>query len=214
MVTHADSRRFGGDDNYEYSPLRIIIAKQNGEILDRVAGVAAAFQRDTWVQVNVEPGDYLVYVEVCWTTDQTDQYGFSVYSESPVKVSDATFKERNFLEKVFNLKLAQKFGTKRSIAPNIDFYEVLLDGENPDTGKFYEGIYFDLIHNATPDRILDIEVLHKSFDNIILYGQFKGHDSYKYTIKNGEMKGAIKLKVDLTESVDAPISIKKAIRNL
>ena len=213
MVTHADSRRFGGDD-YEYSPVRIIIAKQNGESLDRVAGLSASFQRDHWVQLNVEPGDYLVYVEVGWITDQTDQYGFSVYSESPVKVSDATFKERNFLDRVFNLKLAQKFGTKRSIAPNIDFYEVLLDGENPDTGKFYEGIYFDLIHNATPDRILDIEVLHKSFDNIILYGQFKGHDSYKYTIKNGEMKGAIKLKVDLTESVDAPISIKKAIRNL
>ena len=212
MVTHADSRRFGGDDNYEYSPLRIIVAKQTGDNLDRVTGIAAAFQRDTWVDITAEPGDYLVYVEIGWTTDETDQFGFSVYSESPVKVSDVTFKESTFLERVYNLKLAKSVGQKRSIAAGIDFYEVLLDGENPETGKFYEGVYVDVIQNATKDSILDIEVLHKSFDNITLIGQFKGHDSYKYTIKCGEVKVAVKLKVDLTESVDAPISIKKTIR--
>lgn len=212
MVTHADSRRFGGDDNYEYSPLRIIVAKQVGDTLERITGTAAAFQRDTWIEVDLTPGDYLVYVEICWTTDQTDQFGFSVYSASPVKVSDATFKEQNFLDKVFNLKLAQEIGTKRSIAPSIDFYEVLLDGENPETGKFYEGVYFDMIHNGSKDSTLEIEVLHKSFDNITLNGPFKGQDSYKYSVKKGESKGMVKLKVDLTESVDAPISIKKTIK--
>ncbi|OMJ74153.1 hypothetical protein SteCoe_26972 [Stentor coeruleus] len=212
MVTHADSRRFGGDDNYEYSPLRIVVAKVVGNELERVAGIASAFQRDTWIQCNLPAGDYLVYVEIAWVTDQTDQYGFSVYSSSAITLSDATFKESTFLERVYNVKLAQKMGTKRPIAAGMDFYEVLLDGENPETGKFFEGIYFDTIVNSTKDSVLEIEVLHKSFDNVELYGQFKGRDSYKYVIKPGENKGAVKIKVDLTESVDAPVSIRKNIK--
>ena len=59
MVTHADSRRFGGDDNYEYSPLRIIVAKQNGDGYERVTGIAAAFQRDTWVV-------FMLHLETIW----------------------------------------------------------------------------------------------------------------------------------------------------
>ena len=212
MVTHADSRRFGGDDNYEYSPLRIIVAKQNGNEYERVTGIASAFQRDTWLTINATPGDYLVYVQIAWRTEETDQYGFSVYSASPITLADATFKEGDFLDKVYNLKLAQKKGNKRNIAPGMDFYEVLLDGEDPDTGKFYEGIYFDMIVNSSKDQLLEIEVLHKSFENIELYGEFKGRDSYKLNIKPGKHQGAVKVKVDLTESVDAPVSIRKNLR--
>ena len=94
----------------------------------------------------------------------------------------------------------------------MDFYEVLLDGEDPDTGKFYEGIYFDMIVNSSKDQLLEIEVLHKSFENIELYGEFKGRDSYKLNIKPGKHQGAVKVKVDLTESVDAPVSIRKNLR--
>ena len=212
MVTHADSRRFGGDDNYEYSPVRVIVAKQTKDKLQRVEGLASAFQRDTFINLDLEAGDYLIYVQVCWTTDETDQFGFSVYSESSIKLSDTTFKETNFLDKVFNIELAKTFGNKRTIGPNIDFYEVQLDGENPETGKFYEGVYFDLISNASRDSILDIEVLHKSFENVELQGQFNGQDSYKLTLKPGESKGCVKLKIDLTDSVDAPISIRKTLR--
>jgi calpain-15 len=212
MVIHADSRRFGGDENYEYSPVRLIISKQVGNKLERVAGIATAFQRDTWIQTQLTPGDYLVYVEILWTTDQTDQYGFSVYSASSIKLSDVTFKETNYFEKLIDIKLAKSIGEKRPIAPNIDFYEVQLDGENEETGKFFEGVYFDIIHNNTKDNLLEIEVLHKSFDNISLYGQFKGRDSYKLTLKPGEVKGCVKIKEDLTESVEAPISIRKTLK--
>ena len=213
MVTHADSRRFvAGDEEFDYSPVRIVVAKQNGEELERITGIAAAFKRDIWVEATVPAGDYLIYVEVCWVTDQTDQYGFSIYSASPVSLSDATFKENTFMEKVYNLKLAQKMGVKRPIAPNIDFYEVQLDGENPETGEFYEGIYFDMIVNSTKDQLLEIEVLHKSFENVELYGILKGRDSYKYNLQPGENKGAVKIKVDLTDSVEAPVSIRKTIK--
>ena len=214
MVTHADNRRFGGEENYEYSPLRIVIARQNGNELERVTGIASAFQRDTWIQTDISAGEYLVYVEICWVTEETDQYGFSVYSESPVSITDETFKQSGFLEKVYNLKLAQDLGLKRSIDKGIDFYEVLLDGEDPETGKFYEGIYFDVINNSSRDSLLDIEVFHKCFENIKLHGKFEGRDSYKYSIKPGENKSTVKIKIDLTESVDAPVSIRKTIKRV
>lgn len=206
IVTHADSRKFD-DEDFDYSPLRAIVTKKEGNEYKRVVGFGNAFQRDSWVKVEVEPGEYYIYVEVLWTSSHTDQYGFTVYSASPITLSDDTFQQPQFLEKIFTISLAQSMGKSKDILSGIQYYEVLLDGENKKTGLFHEGIYFDtFINKGSSSQTL--QVIHKSFKNIEIFGKFKGSDSYKFTLAPGESFSVIKKKKDLTGSASAPVSLK------
>ena len=207
IVTHMDKRKFA-DEEYDYSPLRIVVGRVGEAGVDRVEGMATAFMRDSWLVINAEPGEYLVYVEVSWVFDYTDMFGFTVYSASPIDLSESTFQHEDFIEKVYSLQLALKQGKKKDLLNGIEYYELLLDDKNPSTNEFFEGVYLDAFINTTKEPFT-VQVIHKSFKNICLTGKFKDSDSYKFTLAPGGSFTMIKKKVDLTASAKAPISLKK-----
>ncbi|CAG9317183.1 unnamed protein product [Blepharisma stoltei] len=71
-------------------------------------------QRDIWAMNELEAGTYLVYIQMDWIQDLTEDYGFSVYSEYPIKLEDVTFQEQNFLYDVYTWNLA-----KQTVDPNL-----------------------------------------------------------------------------------------------
>lgn len=60
----------------------MIIAKKEGKKLVFTGGFANAFFRDIWKAYQVEAGEYLVFVQVDWQGDWTNEAGFSVYGGS------------------------------------------------------------------------------------------------------------------------------------
>lgn len=207
IVTHMDKRKFA-DEDFEYSPVRIIVGKVVDAGLRRVEGMATAYKRDSWLVINAEPGEYLVYVEVSWNCDYTDLFGFTVYSASPIELSESTFQHEDFIEQVYNLPLAVKQGKKKDLLSGIEYYELILDDTNPSTNEFFECILLDAFINTTKEPCT-VQVIHKSFKNICLTGKFKDSDSYKFTLAPGGSFTMIKKKVDLTGSAKAPVSLKK-----
>lgn len=217
ITTQTDSRRYAEDEGYEYSPVRIIVGKINqkkpgnkGARLKYISGLANAYQRDVWSMTELEAGTYLVYVEVDWLNDITDQYGFSVYSESPIKLEDVTFQEKNFLQDIYTYNLAKQDSQPKSIGDNITFWTSTHYGSSDD-GKFMEGFLFDVIRNKSRNTILELEIMHKSFDNMELLAPFEGADSYKVKLKPGEKTVIVKKQVSLIEETGLVISMRKKL---
>jgi calpain-15 len=206
-VTHEDFRKFDQED-LDYSPVRAVVCKKTPEGIQRVTGFGNAFARDTSLRLDVQAGEYLVYVEVMWNSNLTDRFGFSVYSNSPASLSDDSFQQVNFLENVFVAEIALKQGKKKEILPGILYYEIVFDDENKETGLFLEGIYLDAFVN-TASVEMNLQAVHKTFKNMEILGKFKGSDSYKFKLKPGEVFSVIKKKKDLTGSASAPVSLKK-----
>ena len=163
IVSLEDGRKFG-DAQYQYSPLRMIVARRSGEELMRVDGISASGLRDVWVQANAPDGEYLVFVEIGWITERTNTFGVSVYSAAAVTITEVTLQEKNFLDKLCSLKLAQELGTKKKISTDVDSYEVSLKSKNPDTGNFYEGICFTVTYNHATNTVVSTSLLPRSFD--------------------------------------------------
>mmetsp|Transcript_22702 Transcript_22702/g.22453 ORF Transcript_22702/g.22453 Transcript_22702/m.22453 type:complete len:593 (+) Transcript_22702:160-1938(+) len=217
ITTQMDSRRFAEEDGYEYSPVRIIAGKVNpkkpgnkGCKLQYISGLANAYQRDVWSVADLEAGTYLVYVEIDWLNELTDQYGFSVYSASPIKLEDVTFQEKNFLQDIYTYNLAKQDSQPRSIGDGISFYTSTHYGAKDD-GKFMEGFLFDCIRNKSRNTIIELEVIHKSFDNMELLAPFEGGDSYKVKLKPGEKAVVVKKQISLVEETSVVISMRKKI---
>lgn len=206
IVTHMDGRKFD-DEEFDYSPVRIVVGRVEGNQVKRVEAIATAFKRDSWLVINAEPGEYLVYVEISWNCNYTDMFGFTVYSASQFTLADSTFQHEDFLEKVYSLQLAQNQGKKKEVLNGVEYYELLLDDSNPQTNEFFEGIYLDAFVNTSTETFT-IQVIHKSFKNIALTGKFKESDSYKFTLAPGGFFTMIKKKIDLTGSAKAPVSLK------
>ncbi|CAG9317152.1 unnamed protein product [Blepharisma stoltei] len=217
ITTQVDERRFNEEDGYQFSPARIIVGKLNqrkqggkGRRLTFISGFCDIMQRDIWTMNELEVGTYLVYVQMDWIQDVTEDYGFSVYSESPVKLEDVTFQEKNFLYDVYTYNLAKQTVDPSLLSENIYFYEVERLGPGED-GKCMEGIMFDVIRNKSEDLIIELEVLHKSLENVELVGIYEGKDSYKIKLKPEEKKVVVKRQVILTEEIDCRVTKTKKI---
>lgn len=75
---------FKGAD-YKYSNCRMIIAKESHEGLVYIAG-KQGFDRNLWVKLNLERGNYQVYVEFEWVSI-VKQFVLSTYGSSHLKIS-------------------------------------------------------------------------------------------------------------------------------
>jgi len=210
MVTQMDARRFDEDCEYDYSPVRIILARvEDGELVF-LKGYANAFERDVWISEEVEPGEYLVYVQIDWIGDFTDQFGFSVYSGSKVKLSDVSFQEVNFLQRVFSVETAESEGAKvNQIGPDMYFYQVMHIGDDGE-GNFMEGCIYDIVVNDSKNSRLELDVIHKTFENMELLEPYEG-DSYFLKLDKGESKVVVKRQVSLLESNRITMSLRKKI---
>mmetsp|Transcript_22703 Transcript_22703/g.22455 ORF Transcript_22703/g.22455 Transcript_22703/m.22455 type:complete len:270 (+) Transcript_22703:626-1435(+) len=212
ISTQVDDRVFDTESGYTYSPTRIIVAKVNENIdqdrLSYISAVGNYEERDVWCSSEVEAGTYLVYIEINWSGNFTNQLAFSVYSASPVKIEDATFQEWDFISQVYTCDLARKQGKPALLGPDIYLYSVNNFGERSD-GKVKEGFLIEGIENCSKDLVLELEAIHKTMTNIEMLGQFAGADTYKVTLRPGEKAVVIKKQIDLAAEHTSAQVIKK-----
>jgi hypothetical protein len=115
-------RRFGEDSGYDYSPVRIVLAKKDGDNLTHIGGLANSYLRDVWDMYEVDPGEYLAYIECDWIDDFTDNVGFSVYSSMKTEIKNVTLTNQDFMQRVYTLELARQEAEEKELAPNMYFY--------------------------------------------------------------------------------------------
>mmetsp|Transcript_8610 Transcript_8610/g.8569 ORF Transcript_8610/g.8569 Transcript_8610/m.8569 type:complete len:676 (+) Transcript_8610:23-2050(+) len=215
ISTQVDDRVFGEESGYQYSPTRIIAAKLNenyareqGNRLTYITATGNFEDRDVWVVSELEAGTYLIYVEVDWLENFTNQLGFSVYSASPLTVEDVTFRERNFIQEVYNFDLAKATGKALALGPDIYSYALNNYGYTND-GKCKEGFAADAIENNSKDLILDLDVIHKTLVNLELTGSYAGSDTYKVVLRPGEKAVVVKKQIDIAEEKTNAMQIRK-----
>lgn len=130
-------RRFGEESGYDYSPVRIVLAKVNGDSLEYKGGFANSYLRDVWEVFEVEAGEYLVYTEVDWLSEEfTDDVGLSIYCNSDISMKNVTVHNKDFMSRVYSLDLAKQEGEEKELGPDMYFYSGVHVGANPQTGKF------------------------------------------------------------------------------
>lgn len=212
ITTQVDDRIFGEESGYEYSPVRMIVAKidetESGRKLRYMTGIGNAYQRDVWCRLDLEAGDYLVYVEFNWTEDFTEHFGFSAYSASNIKIEDVSSTETNFIQQVYNYNLAKREAKPSSLGPEIYFYSFSHFGAGPD-GQNMEGYLYDIIKNKSSDLVLELEVIHKNVVNIALTGEYDGSEVYKVVLRPGEKVAVVKKQLSIIEDRTAAQVIKR-----
>lgn len=145
------------NETLKYSPVRMIIAKQLGNKLERLAGMVTGNLKDSWLQVNLTPGQYLVYLEILGQTP----FGFSTYSSSPTEI--ILQGTQNFYDKVYNIDLAQAIGKKKQLTADTEYYEVNIEGVDPMSEKNTEAISFNLTYQISAKSVIHKEIKAKSF---------------------------------------------------
>ena len=212
IVTQEDMRRFGGEESgYDYSPVRIVLAKVEGDKLIYKGGFANSYLRDVWEQYDVEAGEYLVYTEVDWIDESfTDDVGLSVYCDSDISMKNVTTYHKDFMSRVYSLDLAQQEAEEKSLGQDMYFYSGVHVGADRETGKFMEGFMYDVIENRSRDSNLWVEVFHKAMQNVKLCEPYNG-DTYEVNLGPGESAVVVKQQESLLEGQAYSIGLRKKI---
>lgn len=73
-----------------------------------------------------------------------------------------------------------------------------------------EGFMYDVIENNSRDKSVELEVMHKTFENLDLMPPYSG-DSYGVTVKPGSRQVIIKKQVSLLDVTDVSFGMRKRI---
>lgn len=64
-----------------------------------------------------------------------------------------------------------------------------------------EGFFVDIIENTTSNKIIQLEIMHKSFANMLLCPPYSG-STYKVNVNPGCCESIVKKQVSLLETTD------------
>jgi hypothetical protein len=180
-VSQLDKRCFPRGDKYDYSSARLVIAraKEDGT-LDYMTGKMKV-ERDMWEQVYFEAGDYLVYVEVDWVTEETNDFVVSSYGPvEAVWIRDEKADHPKFLQEVY-MSCARKHGKVQTFES---------DGA-PECYKYSqmcaEGYGYTFFENKTEDATIKEIVTYTKFEGLELIKPYKG-SGYEVQVKPGDQK--------------------------
>jgi calpain-15 len=212
MVCQIDERRFGGiEAGYQYAPVRLITAKLNPDnSLDYITGKMSAFSREAWLQVTVEPGTYLFYIEMNWRSEVTDLFGVSVYAQHEVRIRDATAENGDYLQRCYGVGFVGKnapFTESESEQYSFTNYKLVGEREN---GDMREGIYVDLYTSKEEQQNVVLAIRHEPWSNMSL---LKPYDkpNFELTLAPREQKIVIKKQVNLLSEHGFKVLVKKKL---
>jgi len=199
IICQPDTRIFNDDPDYQYAPVRQILAKLNPDgSLTLIGGEAEASKRDMWDEYDLEPGEYLVYTEVTWDGAFTTLHGISFYAHHRLGLKNVTSTNQDFLTRVYNKTLARSMvRTPRVLAPGVNYYSCERIGYSESAGEFLEGFIFDVIDNTSTASV-EVNVIHKVLQNLELCLPFSG-DSVTATVPAGQSVTIVKKQVSLTD---------------
>jgi len=212
MVCQIDERRFGGiEAGYQYAPVRLIIAKQNSDrSLDYITGKMSAFSREAWLQVTVDPGTYLFYIEMNWRSEVTDLFGVSVYAQHEVSIRDATVENADYLQRCYGTGFTQRNEPLTvSDYEQYSFANYKLVGER-ENGDMREGIYVDLYSSKEELQNVVLTIRHEPWTNMSLLKPFE-KPNFELTLTPKEQKILIKKQVNLLSEHGFKLLVKKKL---
>lgn len=212
MVCQIDERRFGGiEAGYQYAPVRLIVAKVNSDrSLEYVTGKMSAFSREAWVNVTIEPGTYLFYIEMNWRSQVTDLFGVSVYSQHEVGIQDVTAQNSDFLHRCYSLHYVQSASAyTESECEQYYFANYKLVGEK-ENGDMMEGIYVDLYRNHEQEQSLVLTIRHEPWSNMRLINPYSS-PNFELILAPKEEKIVIKKQVNLLSEHGFKLLVKKKL---
>ena len=201
IICQPDTRIFNDDPDYQYAPVRQILAKLNPDgSLTLIGGEAEAGKRDMWDEYELEPGEYLLYTEVTWDGAFTTLHGVSLYAHHKLGLKNVTSTNQDFLTRVYNKELARSMvRSPRALAPGVNYYSCDRYGYSETAKEFLEGFVFDVIDNTTAAPV-EVNVIHKVFQNLELCPPFSG-DTVSVTVPAGKAVTIVKKQVSLTDDV-------------
>jgi calpain-15 len=211
-VSQIDDRRFDKDSGYEYATVRIIGAFKDPVtgVLHYIGGRANTGLRDVWEQFEcTQAGQYLFYIEIEWTTDATEKFGFSTYSSNEVSISDVTEAYLDFPNQVFNIETARKQGKVRELGPGITMYTCIRSGTDNDF-KYMEGFVYDAFENTSTNSRLNLEINHKTLTNLEIL-PLGTRSVVKLSLGPGESAVVLKKQIDMLEGQSYSMGMKKQI---
>lgn len=85
LMSQINMRMFPKSENYVYSGLTMVIARNEGEDYTYVASVAKP-KEQVWVKVKLAAGDYTAYLHTPWRRN-VNQFGFGVYGPAEVGIT-------------------------------------------------------------------------------------------------------------------------------
>lgn len=206
MVAFEDNRKFGVSN--EYPAVRIIVAKKvPNEGLLRVTGHTTSDYRDSWVLIDADPGEYIIYVKIHWNIALSNKFGFSTYSSSQIDIKEVSHKYQDFWQKLYSAELGKNIGQKSEIKAGVFYYQTIFDGDSIEDICEFEGIYLDVFENLSDSESL-VQVNHQQFENLEVFGDFGWKSSYNIRLAPKEVIKVIKYKKDLSKPALVQIQLK------
>ena len=205
MVAFEDNRKSG--IRTEYPAIRIIVTQKapNGSLL-RVSGQTTSNYRDSWVLIDADPGEYIIYLKISWTLTLTNKFGLSTYSSSPTDIKEVSSKYPDFLDQVYSADLGRSTGQKNEVKPGVFYYQTVFDGPSTEDICQFEGLYLDVFENLT-DSEKTLQVTHQPFENLEVLGDFSQTSSYSIRLGPKEALKVIKHKKDFSKPALAQIQV-------
>ena len=192
-VNQTDERCFDRNINYDYSNVRLIVAKienptEDEKVLTYMNGKMGQ-DRDTWEEYeNLEAGEYYMYVEFDWPDNvQHTEFSISCYGQAQ------TFflrDEKSLYDK--DTLITQLMASCAVQEHPAEGKKTTFDDQGaPDIVKYFamteEGYgYVHIVNNEAEARFKE-KIEYSKFDKLRLLKPFKG-DSYEVDVGPGEQK--------------------------
>jgi hypothetical protein len=168
-VTLPDQRHSGYSS--EYPVVRIttcMINEQDANLNEFLGGKADACRRDVWMEFDApRAGKLLVFAEVDWVSDFTNEFGFSVYSACEASINDVTENYPDVLSFIYSPSYAKSHAERKELRTNVFLYEGIRTGTNAEEGH-PEGFLYHFLENKTKNLRATISVQFPQFDNLEL----------------------------------------------
>ena len=202
--------RIMDDPGYSYSDVRFICARLHPDLsLEYLTGKAkssAAFPvlRDEYKELNLESGDYLIFIQLDFPEDSlTTQFGVCCYSSSEVQAAEVTCDYDDFLEKVFTVENAQRYVSAARVVSGLLLYNWSLAGDGSAPDVFQPGYLADIYLNQS-EKVYEVTAFHRSFENVNLQDPFDG-EQYHLVLRAGESKCVVKQQYRVGEPFAAEV---------
>eukprot|EP00828_Plagiopyla_frontata_P014815 TRINITY_DN1930_c0_g1_i4.p1 TRINITY_DN1930_c0_g1~~TRINITY_DN1930_c0_g1_i4.p1 ORF type:complete len:318 (-),score=36.10 TRINITY_DN1930_c0_g1_i4:75-1028(-) len=103
ISVHQQSDRFFKEaDNYNYSPIKLLLARKiDDNNYEYINGNQQLYDYEFWIKAQLQPGQYVIYVRPNWV-HQNVQQTFTVSSYGPSKTNiQPTIRPKHFLQSAF-----------------------------------------------------------------------------------------------------------------
>jgi calpain-15 len=213
-VTLPDQRHSGYSS--EYPVVRIttcMINEQDANLNEFLGGKADACRRDVWMEFDApRAGKLLVFAEVDWVSDFTNEFGFSVYSACEASINDVTENYPDALSFIYSPSYAKSHAERKELRTNVFLYEGERTGVNME-GRYSEGFLYHFLENKTKNLRATISVQFPQFDNLELMYPDSGSE-YQVVLEPDQFATIVVKHANLTQPVSFATKVRKEFQEV